>query len=94
MSGGGVAGRGGRCRMTMGGAGGNAGLRTLKNQQILFVIFSIIYLIFSLTSLIIKGPGGGGVGGRKYRTATSCLYVTASFACLRIICGLGSKLIL
>jgi len=73
MSGGGVAGRGGRCRMTIGGAGGNAGLRT---------------------SLIIKGPGGGGVGGRKYRTATSCLYVTASLACLRIICGLGSKLIL
>ncbi len=42
MSGGGVAGRGGRCRMTMGGAGGNAGLRTLKIQHILIVLFSII----------------------------------------------------
>jgi hypothetical protein len=33
ISGGGVAGRGGLCRMTIGGAGGNAGLRTLKNKR-------------------------------------------------------------
>ncbi len=33
MSGGGVAGRGGRCRITIGGAGGNAGLRTLKKEN-------------------------------------------------------------
>ncbi len=31
MSGGGVAGRGGRCRITIGGAAGNAGFRTLKD---------------------------------------------------------------
>ncbi len=46
MSGGGVAGRGGRCRMTMGGAGGNAGLRTLKNQQILYDLTYIFSNLF------------------------------------------------
>jgi len=38
MSGGGVAGRGGRCRITMGGAAGKAGFRTL-NDRLFFAYF-------------------------------------------------------
>jgi hypothetical protein len=39
MSGGGVAGRGGRCRITIGGAGGNAGLRTFKKKECSLLYF-------------------------------------------------------